>query len=244
MSNDFKLKKSLLIQTLAVAFILAPLGNLAGELFMSQSEGWFNPANWARLFASLSWLDKLLLLAISGSGFALLIQKKASWFLAVVVLVWISVHNILFFLNHEGPIWSIRLVPALFNLPVLVILYHFRFPYLDKRDHIIGGFQPRTNVNEAVKISGNAMNLSSLSENGCFVSGDLKAEEGEIHELELSVDLKVSIQLLYKFKNGWGAKFNDLTRDQKKLVKKFLAESQLPEEGVLEEPDESGSKNA
>lgn len=223
MVESFRLKKSILIQTLSLAFLMAPFGNLAGELFMSGQSYWYSPVHWIRLFLQLKGQEQVLLMAIALAGAALMVPKKSSWFFAMVVLIWISFHNMHYFLSQKGPVWSIRLVPALFNLPVLIILFYFRYPYLDKRDHIVGGFRPRTNVNKDVLISGQPLRLKSLSLSGCFVEGALPGQTGEVYELELDPGVTVSIQLLYPYKEGWGAKFNDLTKAQKRHIKSILA---------------------
>ena len=90
------LKKPYLVYILAICFMLAPFGNLVIALYSSGIPKWYSPYIWWRLFTSQSAADIIILSSIFVAGVALTIQKKTSWFFAVIVLVVGTLNNLFF----------------------------------------------------------------------------------------------------------------------------------------------------
>lgn len=226
----FQLKRSLLIYTLAVAFLVSPFINLASALKMGGHLQWYNPAIWYELFEQVSLMEKLILIGIAISGCGLFLQRKWSWSASVFILILISVYN-LFLADSEGSSFAgVRGLNFFVNSSILLVFYFFRFPYLDKRDHIFSGYARRFIVNLPVQVDGADCIMMNISKSGCFLQATeakdrfQKDQEIKIHFPEGDVQAKV----LRIVDFGVGCQFVHMNSEQRGLIKRFIKKFSQP----------------
>lgn len=230
------LKKPYLVYVLAICFMLAPFGNLIIALYSSGIPQWYSPVIWWKLFVSQSVADMIILSSILLAGCALTIQKKSSWFIAVAVLLIVTINNLFFMETAPDQALSPWYVPLILNTPILVVLFFFRYPYLDKRDHILSGTHNRFIVEFPVlfpewKLEGK---MESLSKSGCFVVSDTdlteKAEAGDVIDMTWE-SLPVKATVVYAKQKGLGLRFQKPSGDFKAKIREVIKSAD-------KEPDE------
>jgi hypothetical protein len=212
MQSDFKLKKPIIVYLLATAFLLSPIGNLSYALLQEGFAKWYSPALWAELFQNLRINEKVLISFLPVSGVLLFFQRKTSWFFAIVTLLLISIHNLV--TGHY--------VYVLLNLPILVILFFFRFPYLDQRDHLFKGISQRFNTNFEPSIEPATFKgvMKNISLEGCFIQfQDYHPQKGEKIKIKL-FDQLVEIECMHVKNSGCGFRFQDPKQITMDLIKK------------------------
>jgi hypothetical protein len=224
-SKTFKLEKPIAVWFLGGCFIVSPFANMAIPLFLGNIPNWYLPRLWFGLFTQQDILQQILLATVPLAGFSLLIQRKTSWAFAVGILFAGCVQNMHAYFSMN-PLLISATGPLILNCCVLIIFYYFRFPYLDRRDHILHGTSDRLPC--AVPVSlGQSHGLSSvnLSSTGCllmFPKGHaLPAVDASI-QIQLD-DFSVECRVLRQQKNACAVRFLTPSRLSKKKLRQIRA---------------------
>ncbi len=224
--KQFRLKKPRIVQLLSIGFLLSPFFNLALALFMVDFAGWYSPKSWLALFLRLPPTEQGLHGLVMIAGILLLYQRKSSWSVAVLILAGLSIFNVISTLSQGGKFHFLNGLNLLVNAGVLVIFYFFRYPYLDQRDHIIGGIEKRYLANFQItvnqKFPGQMKNISS---SGCFItleSQNISLAVGDNFEFKFE-DTKTPIQVRIKYiKDGYGVHFVDVSPDARLVIQTHI----------------------
>ena len=229
-ASDFKLKKPVIVYVFAALFMLAPLGNTAMSIFvLYPSAMWLDLGTWQNLinnFMPSTWLWMGLEIV---AGIGLFFQRKSTWTFALGVLVFSILYQ-LFVVYPLKQYPTAAIVTAVMStLAVSVIFYHFRFPYLDRRDNWLKGMSKRHYVDVSVRIinlpeHGTLSNISRSGLKMIYPSMNATPKIGEVIQFELPVVPPVLIQatVIRKHDRECGMKFVNLTREQKKAVIEFI----------------------
>lgn len=136
--GEVQLKRPTGMYLMAVLFMLAPLGNLIVSFFGSEFSVIPSLANFLKFTQSVSDLDWLWLGLLFMTGALLLRARKATWTLAIVTLMLVLFVNLYRWGNGEfadggllvhGQLFMACLITGF----VLLLLFYFRFPYMDRR---------------------------------------------------------------------------------------------------------------
>jgi hypothetical protein len=224
----YHLKSPLLVYAMAVFFILAPLGNILVSIVAFGVGPWWSPRTIVHFIGNTSWTDRYWLLLTFSAGFALLNRRKGAWLFAIGALLLTSVFNF-----YYGVQYSTRLAhgkyffPALFMLSdvaIVVVLYHFRFPYLDRRE-AWWGIYPRYRCNLPLKSTGSSFTatVTNISRSGAFVEGasGQGPEVGNIIEVNLGTLSGLKGEVVHASDRGFGLEFNP-TREQRREIAKLV----------------------
>lgn len=126
------------LKILAVSFMLAPFGNIYFSFLSMKLPSWFIHQNMVWLVSQVSKLDLLWFGLTFISGLMLLKPTKASWALAMISLFAATVSSVVDLFGKKALSDSTHLSYVVLclvsSLSIVVILYFFRFPYLDRRD--------------------------------------------------------------------------------------------------------------
>lgn len=230
--QSFKTKRPLPLLLVAIGFLLSPFINLSSALMVGGHPRWFHPLVWFDLFFKLRFSEKSLML--SGIIVALLIflQRKRSWFFAVLLLVLITYYNL--FLAKASQIEGFQILSAfniIVTLSMLIILYYFRYPYLDQRDSILGGMARRVLVKVPAEIEGlGECTLVNLSKTGCLVASIENSNNVNVGSrifLLFKDGIKVECQVMH-MKNGLGLKFENPSKMARQQINKWISEAEMP----------------
>jgi hypothetical protein len=205
---------------------LAPFGNIILTLFQAGVSTWYLPTQWIKVLSNLKTFDLLMLGSVFAAGVALFIQKKTSWFIAIAVLVLTMIHNSVTQAPPNASFVNTKLGLLLTNAVVLVIVYFFRYPYLDQRDHLFEGIRKRFNVHVLADYDGQQVAINNLSRNGCFVVkgvGQHFPDAGQDVQLKLRGGVTFSGVVRHKTDKGVGVSFHELTKKQKDKIKELFS---------------------
>ena len=161
--KEFEPKKPWPLVLLSFCFLFSPIGNLAIALFVGGHPRWYNPVVWFELFMRLDFSEKVFMLSAVVVAFLLFKQRKQSWFAAVILLVLVSINNLFFSKEvHSQSFQILSFVNISTTLGLLLVLYYFRYPYLDQRDSILGGMAKRVKVHIPVEVDGLGRNSQDV----------------------------------------------------------------------------------
>lgn len=228
----FQLKKPLLVYGLATCFMLAPLGNLIMSMINYGVPHWYYPSVMLSFFGSVTWADKIWLLLTFSAGAALMVQRKTFWFLGMSVLLIAGLFNLkngLFgeeALRGGGPSLMTGFL-LLSNFGVVGLLYHFRFPYLDRRESW-WGVHPRYACHLTVKGEGFSGKCVNVSMTGAFLEiPDHSFELGQEIHFTLGEMSYIKAEVVRKSPNGYGVQFalDSIQRDHLRFL---INELKLP----------------
>lgn len=143
-------------------------------LFGHDSE-WYSPLRWVQVFGQMSLVDQAICILIPAAGVGLLFQRKRSWALAIAGLFFAFAQNLYCLFTNAELAYPIAF-PIAGNSLVFVVLYFFRYPYLDRRDRILTGYTKRFPVRVSMKFQNQDVLLTSISTFGCAIefSGNMK----------------------------------------------------------------------
>ena len=236
------LKKPLILQVLAVLFILAPLGNILISFYGVGSNDWTKPdvfLSWASTIDSLDWF--WLFLTFS-TGILLFIQHKTAWLVAIINLILILSVNIYRWtttgelIDVEYSYFQAQIVfSMLATFATLGILFYARYPYLDRRSRWFGSVAPRVDIKTTVTVvaqdvyNGIATNISVsgivVELNKALSSGPpMKFVDVIFPELG---NLKIKCRLIQIDDAILRLKFRDLQRADKKRLKDWIRSQSL-----------------
>lgn len=233
--TKYHLKKPLLVYILALCFMAAPVGNIIASMIGFGIYHWYAPGSFERFFANISTVDRCWLSLTFFAGCALLHQRKGSWLLAIIALLVTSVFNFHYALEFSGKLARGRyFFPALFmisNLGVVVILYHFRFPYLDRREAWWGVY-PRFRSNIPVTADGLSGPFSGMMTNisraGAFIEGarGTSLELGKTFSLNFGPLTGLQAEVVHVSEQGAGVEFSP-TREQARQIRHYVQDLAL-----------------
>lgn len=214
--KESPLKTPIAVFVLGTLFLVAPFGNFLIALFNNNIPEWYWPSTWVEYIpriALASWIWFGLLLA---AGIALLIPRKFSWALAIFVLLYTIVYD-LTFPNIPGKVVSYtNWISAGCTASIVIVLFYFRFPYLDRRDRW-WGIATRYNTNFQARIEGtkDLVTVLNLSKSGAllrFHDSTRSIEVGEIINCVLPNGNSLSAKVVRTYKKNYGVTFKKLSR--------------------------------
>lgn|GEM_PF-3995389 len=233
-----------LLFAIAVALILAPLGNFALSFHFYGIEGWYRPSIFLHLASQVLAIDWIWNAAVFLSGCFLILRTKLAWAFAVVAILSASGINFYKFLFDPDPNfgWSHFSITIAGSMLAILVVFFFRYPHLDRRDRWFK-IHRRVPVHLKAKLSNRgqaSVLVSNISLGGLFfrVEDSEKAikgtEESEIlmgQVLELSIDgqteaFKVQVNSARTEEatglKGYGAEFIALTESQIGYLRSML----------------------
>lgn len=223
-----KLEKPWPLFIIGLTFIISPIGNIIYSLIHNGIENWYSPFVWFQLFKIMSYWDLLISLLTLLAGVALFYQRKISWFFAICVVGLIMIYNFISPLPILKNEMNFNFLLLLGNITILLILIYFRYPYLDKRDHLWKGPAKRHPANISIDLAGVELpaKIISLSKSGCFVALDpqkeVKLAPNEIIKLKLDDATTISLEISYQTDKGIGGRFKDLNDQQKDKINTLI----------------------
>jgi hypothetical protein len=236
--SRYYLRKPLFVYALGICFIAAPVGNIIASMVGFGIYQWYSPSVVIDFLKGIAWLDRCWLLLTFLAGIALFFQRRWSWLFAIGALIVASLINFRYSLEFSSKLSTGgHFFPALFmlsNIAVIAVLYHFRFPYLDRRE-AFWGIYPRFRCSlpiSAAEITGMATNISR---SGAFIEIKggrlemgrvLRMKLGPISELEAEV-VHVAVGTAGGIGTGYGIEFRpsgNQSSELKKLVQEVASE--------------------
>ena len=224
----YHLKKPLLVYILAVCFLAAPAGNIIASMISFGISQWWSPAAYIQFIESISWPDRVWLTLTFVAGVALLKQRKWAWILSILALIVTSIINFHHALTYKSQLsHGAYFFPALFmlsNLAVVVILFHFRYPYIDRRE-AWWGVAPRYRCRVPVTADGMSGTIMNISATGIFFEGGsgVILEVGKVYRLNFGPMAGLQAEVVHDYKKGYGMEFTP-TLEQKKLIMQYVAD--------------------
>jgi|GEM_PF-1378034 len=123
-----------IVYLLSFGFLLAPFGNLALSLRAAQVEGWYAPSVWMTSWGTMVQApDRAFLIATFVAGLLLLWPRKLPWALALGVLGVALLLTLGRWINGDSPA-SLAWPCLVSGVGMALVLFHFRYPYLDRRE--------------------------------------------------------------------------------------------------------------
>lgn len=236
MASSAGLKKPIIVWFLGFCFLLAPLGNMLFSLYSLGYDDWYGPQRWAWLLSSVGLQDLVFFFLILLAGVALFFQTKTSWFVAVIVLLIVAATGFLDSIK-SAPGNKMEAWTLLSNLAILIVLFYFRYPYLDKRDHVFEGIRGRFPVEIPVQIEGAPVEaaIDNISAVGCHIRVNLENFKPEInsrlglrftlrHSSQQETQYALSLIVSHFDGSGFGGPFVDLDRQAKKELRRYCSE--------------------
>lgn len=226
----FQLKKPLLVYGLAACFMVAPLGNLVMSMIKFGVPHWYYPSAMFDFIGHVSWMDRIWLLLTFSAGISLTIQRKTFWLVGMSVLLVAGLFNLKngFFDQDgfHGPTLETGFL-LLSNFGVIGLLYHFRFPYLDRRESW-WGVHPRFACYLPVKGEGFSGRCLNVSMSGAFLEiHDKTFEPGQEIHFTLGEMSYIKAEIVRKGDKGYGVQFS-LDGTQRDHLRFLINELKLP----------------
>jgi hypothetical protein len=239
--TESQFKKPILVYLLGVLFLLAPFGNLAFTLKSMDVADWYQPKSlwiWSSYIARRDWIWISL---IFFAGVNLLRARRTAWSMAVFTLVVVSVFNFVTAFKSHG-VWSISspltLISLFCTLSILLIMYFFRYPYLESREDWTG-INRRTHVSLAIQIVSHGLQgawITNISRRGALVQVEggnvLALKKGDVFQFQftgetlqevLSVEDRTLSALVVRAKDGQiGIRFKNINSKQKEYILRLL----------------------
>jgi len=220
-------KKTNLMKFMAISLILAPIGNVAMALFMMGVEGWYLPRVFLAWALKITTLDQIWLSLVVVAGFTLLRAHIITWIFSALILLGVVGVNFYYSTMGINPALSplTHLVVGLLGTGIIgTILFHCRYPYLDRRE---GLFLKRERFSagwDATLVSHDniVIRVTDVSRSGIRLESPAKSQE--FNELEIGDRVAVNIpeksvllmgEVTRIFKDGVGVAFRWLNEKQK-----------------------------
>ena len=224
-TDGFKAKRPLVIYLLAVCFMAAPIGNTVMSMIGAGVTDWYTPG------AVLQWLSRMPLMVYLWiglsfiAGFFLLIPRKWSWFLSILAIAFsigMSIYTKAKYQSHYFSLTSIG------NLGVLVVIYHFRFPYLDRREWWWGTAR-RYRCDLPIRMGAWGAKITNISRSGAFIAANSGAGEPAFLDYAPGATIEFEIPSLPRLQavvartaaDGLGVQFR-MDSAQTRAVKAFV----------------------
>lgn len=236
------LKKPIILQILAILFIVAPLGNILISFYGVGSSDWTKPAVFLSWASTIDILDWFWLLLTFSTGILLFIQHKTAWLMAMINLMLILSVNIYRWattgelIDVEYSYFQTQIAfSILATLATLGILFYARFPYLDRRSRWLGSVAPRIDIKTLVTVvaqdvyNGFATNISV---SGMVVELNKSLSSGPAMKFVDVIfpdlgNLKIKCRLIQADGMSLRLKFRDLQREDKKRLKDWIRSQSL-----------------
>ncbi len=197
--------------------------------------GWYNPRIWAHWAPYVEWKVWVLMACLFASGVSLLFVRKWSLLAAALSILMVLVYTLatarqLMFLGT----WFIASSVVISAATILLIFFSpFRLPYLNPKLRWWES-DPRYKADFPVKFEGAEKNglLLDISRSGALVEWtdarsqptlELDAES----ELVLPNGLRMRFHVARVTSNGYGVRFIETNRQQRKMLKAWLNDLKL-----------------
>lgn len=232
-----QLKRSWFLQTLAICFLLAPIGNIAISFYGTGRTDWTHPQVFILWLKTIDPVDWLWLSLTFFTGFLLLIQHKTSWIIAVFNLILIMVINAYRWVTtgelidvDYGYFQAQTMISTLGTVLGLGVIFYFRYPYLDRRSGWFHYALPRFELNTPVTLmaqdvfDGHTVNLSlsgalvQLSR-PLGVSAQMKLVDVIFPEIK---NLKIECQVIHHNASRVRLKFRGLRGENRKIMQDWI----------------------
>ncbi len=223
-TKSFKPHRAWGLYILGISFLLAPFINFAIGLKMAGVSDWYSPKT--LLWAFLHKADAVSRLQVSVtlvSGFLLFVAKKWSRVLCLIVLIYSLGINIKYNVYSTDNLNSPFLLGSIFSVVgMIVILFYFRYPYLDRRTtKRVAMVLPV----ECSEFPDDSFSLDNISTKGLRINTDFSTLKKLKSKQPLTVTLmgekfNVAIQNIYY--ESFSASFLALTTAQKRKIRDEL----------------------
>lgn len=220
-----KLKRPWTLTVLALSFAIAPVVNLIIALYLGGHPLWYSPTTWIKLFFKYSAFEQFAFVAGIAVSVLLFRQSKRSWGLAFTLVILITGYNFLF--SSASQSQSFQML-SVFNisatLSLIGILYFFRYPYLDKRDSIVGGTAPRYPCHIGIKVNtSQSAIVKNISKSGCFFEcADPNVyQKGQKIQIEFQANTSVTAEVIHT-RQGVGVKFLFQNKSEMAIVENYI----------------------
>lgn len=210
-ANEDGIKKSVVVTVLGLLFILAPIGNIALSVKSQGLTNWYSPLVWIQFIPLLSTFSIVWLGLIFTSGVLILLQHKIAWALSIVssfIVFALNIYNII----NETQSRFYDLGFLLSSAGIIILLFYFRYPYLDRRESLLSkNSRSKTHIPAQLE-------MASLSTVGYISnisrSGFLFETDHELKSFASSSAGKIHIQ-------GETFSFNLIRSDQRSVAGQF-----------------------
>lgn len=224
-NTEFKLKKPFVVWFIGCCFMIAGPANVIQVLYLEHIANWYEPVMWWKLFSQMSWLDQAVCASLPIAGVSLLIQRKNSWLLAVAFVLGACIQNLYCFITDAHLLYPVG-IPMLANSAVLVVFYYFRYPYLDRRERLLGGISKRYPIALPVYMEGfQGVSASSISRGGCFLKFSKKNAAPAVNStIRVKMDdMWIEGVVLYHDGKGCGVRFQSPRRLTRSKLRKIIS---------------------
>lgn len=220
-STVFRLKKPFVIWALGVCFLFAPPANMAAALFMGNVSNWYVPSLWLGFFVRMDLAQQIFAALFPVAGISLLVQRKTSWLFAIVLLICGCVNSLYTYFTQDHLVFPV-VGPLLVNGTFCVVLFYFRFPYLDRRDQILRGVANRYPLLLPIRMDNiEGVSTENLSRGGCFLkfpAGRVLPAVNSHIRIQLN-DIHITCLVLRHDKNGCAVKFESPARIPRSMLR-------------------------
>ena len=217
------MKRSFVVLALGFLFLIAPFGNIAVSLYALGVDSWYSPLVWAQALPQMTGFSQLWLSLVFISGVLILMQVKLAWAIAIFSMAVVLALNIFNITSALSPqIYDFGFF--LSSIGIIVLLFYFRYPYLDRRDKMLSAnARKNTQLPAEVTVGSTTVRgtLKNISASGFFLAVDVnvgairKGSEGTVQFLgEKAGFTVVRVESL-----GIGGEFHSLTAAQKEKLK-------------------------
>lgn len=215
---------SLVVLALGILFLLAPGGNVAVSLYALGVDQWYSPLAWVQVIPEMTVFSQVWLILVFLSGILILLRHKLAWAIAIFVMAIVLALNIFNITSALSPqIYDFGFF--LSSVGIIVLLFYFRYPYLDRRDKMLS-----SNARKAIQIPAQITvgqttvrgTIRNISASGFFLAVDVnvgairKGSEGQVEFLSE----KIGFSVVRVESSGIGGEFHSLTMEQKEKIKK------------------------
>ena len=222
----YQLKKPLLVYAMGVCFMLAPVVDVFASMIALGIPHWYYPNILFRWLREILPVDQAWLALTFLAGMALFRQRRSSWLFAVGSLLVASGFNIYYGLTLGERFAAGRAFPYIFmlaNLGVVVVLYHFRYPYLDRRE-AWWGMHPRFACDLPARAGDFSGSVANISRSGAFIR--LKGASFECGR-EITCDLGtlkgIRAEVMRVDADGFGVRFHPTREHSQELLELIKA---------------------
>lgn len=240
MSGNFKLKKTPIVQVIALMYMLAPLVIVYLTLLNYHPQGLVNVQTFMETMQIMTQVDFLWLGLIFMTGLMMLIVHKLSWSVALVGLFFIFIVNLFTFVHTSRGLISEfyrghSSISVITSLVIIVFGYFYKYPYVDLRGGIFRSVSPRFNlVTPVIVVKGietkgetHSVSLSGLM---VQVEDDLTRhlnpqEPFAIVKMPSIAGLELKAKVIDLKGNRLRLEFFKPTKEQKRLLGQWISEN-------------------
>ena len=218
-------KKPLWIYMVAIALMVAPLGNLLWTLANLNIPRWYLPSTWRIWLPYLTASTWVMLAALFVSGCSLLFVRRWSWGLGLLTLCLITVYNLVMLKQFLmlGPIAVFLMIASTIGLAAFLYFSEFRKPYLNPRLRW-WETSPRFRAELPVALQGQSEPaiLVDISRTGLLLEWPEGKKppglEGTLHLTLPAQSQSVPGEVKRSTLKGYGLQFENLTKPDKRLI--------------------------